>query len=197
MNKEILSEIYSYKYEGNYLNNYSKLISVIKEVAENITNPNIQDIAIHLVIESRNHRWGMSYSKAFEMNIDLQTEIKNETEKLIEKLPTEIAPALSFMNREIPMYKGQLEKNTRGNWMFIAQPWEFYIKETKDTSELFVNDFNNNLNAEIVLDDRFNQKIKNDKKVPYELIYAKINEWKLKNWLKKAGEQQIKQNFFS
>ena len=190
MNKKILAEIYAYKYNGDYLKNYSILISVIKKVADNLGCLDLRDIGIHLVIESRNHRWGMAFSKGFEMATDLMDEIKEETENLIKKLPEEVRPALSWMNQEIPMHRSQLDKNPNDNWILIAQSWEFYILETANSSSLFVNDFEDSLQAEIPTDEYFNWKIKNADKAPYELIYSKINEWKLKNWMKKACVQQ-------
>ena len=150
-----------------------------------------EDIGIHLVFESRNHRWGMAYSKAYEMATDLQNEIKVETQRLINELPEDLKPSLTFMNNELTMYKSQLEKNPYDSWILIAEPWKFYILETIDSARLFVNDYENDLNAEIIADTHFNWKLKNDENTPYELIYSRIDEWRMENWIKKASVQHV------
>lgn len=187
MRNEILSRIYCYKYEGDYLKNFGELLSIIRDVTNNIEVPGLSEIGIHLVIESRNHRWGMAYSKAYEMASELQNEIKLETERLINKLPEELRIAMTFMNNELIMHKSQLEKNPYDCWILIAEPWKFYILETNDKARLFINDFKSDLKAEIITDDYFNWKLKNDEKTPYELIYSKIEEWRVKNWMKKPA----------
>lgn len=111
MKEEILSRIYAYKYEGEYLRKYEELISIIRDVKENINKPGLLDIGIHMIFESRSHRWGMSYSKAFEMASEFQNDIMNETRGLIEEMPDELKPALTFMNNHLPMSKSQLEQN--------------------------------------------------------------------------------------
>ncbi len=185
----MLSRIYEYKYQGEYLNNFKDLISVIQDVTKNIDTDGLIDIAIHLVIESRNHRWAMYYSKAFEMATELQNEIKNVTRGLIKKLPNELIPALTFMNDKIPMSKSQLETNPNDSWILYADPWSFFIFETKASAKLIVNDFDKNLRIEIETDEYFNWKLKNEEKAPYELIYSKINEFLKKDWMKKASVQ--------
>lgn len=190
MKREILSRIYDYKYQGGYLNNYKDLISIIQIVTKHIETEDLVDIGIHLVFESRYHRLGMYYSKGFEMASELQNEIKNVTNELIEKLPGELIPSLTFMNEKTPMSKSQLNTNPNDSWILYADPWSFYIFETKDLAKLIVNDFDKNLRIEIETDDYFNWKLKNEEKAPYELIYSKINEHIKKDWIRKASDQQ-------
>ena len=189
MKEEILSRVYSYKYEGEQLSKFRDLISIIKDVTQNIEKTDMIDIGIHLVLESRNHRWVMSYSKAYEMATDIFDEIKIETQNLINVLPKNIIEPLTFMNEKLTMWKSQLENNNFNSWILIAEPWKFYILETSQSAKLFINDFENDLQKEIPTDDMFNWKIKNDEKAPYEMIYSKINEWKNKKWMKKASLQ--------
>ena len=189
MKNEILSKIYSYKYNGDYLKNFKDFISIIKIVTENIDKSEMTDIGIHLVLESRNHRWGMSYSKAFEMATDIFDEIKNETQKLITVLSQDLVEPLTFMNEQLTMSKSQLEKNHFDSWILIAEPWKFFILETNDSATLYINDFENKLRSEVITDSFFNWKIKNDEKPPMEMIYSKINELKTKDWMKKASLQ--------
>ena len=184
MHKEILSAIFAYKYDGDYLENYRQLISAIKRVNINLDTYALNDIAIHLALESKSHRLGMWHSKKFEMATDLFMEIKNEIDQLIRKLPKYIQNPLLFMNEEIPMYRSQLAKNPYDQWILIAQPWEFYILETKNSSRLFINDFENSLNTEIELDEYIDWRIKNDDPFTWMLIYTKINAWRLQNWMK-------------
>ena len=190
MKREILTRIYDYKYQGDYLINYRDLISIIQDVTKNIETEDLIDIGIHLVLESRHHRWGMYYSKAFEMATELQNEIKIAVSELIKKLPNELVPALTFMNDKTPMSKSQLEKNPNDSWILYADPWSFYIIETKESAKLIINDFDKELLVEIETDDYFNWKLKNEEKAPYELIYSKINEHLKKDWMKKASVQQ-------
>ena len=190
MKRKILSRIYDYKYQGDYLNNYKDLISIIQDVTKNILTEDLIDIGIHLVLESRNHRWGMYYSKAFEMATKLQNEIKIAVSELINKLPNELVPALTFINEKTPMSKSQLETNPNDSWILYANPWNFYIIETKDSAKLIINDFDKDLRVEIKTDDYFNWKLKNEEKAPYELIYSEIIEYIKKDWMKKASAQQ-------
>lgn len=190
MKNTIIEKIHSYKYVGNYLKNYRDLISIIQLTTERINEPGLKELAIHLVIESRNHRWGMSYSKAFEMATDIFKEIKQETQTLINSGIHEYIEPLTFMNEELPMYKSQLNKNTFDSWIHLAEPWIFFILETNEVSQLFINDFENNLCTQIQTDEHFNWKIKNDEKPPYEMIYSKINEWRVENWSNKTSLQQ-------
>lgn len=190
MKKEILSRIYAYKYEGRYLNNYKDLIAIIRDVKENIKELGFLDIGIHLILESRNHRMVMYSSKAYEMASEIQDDIMNETRGLVEEMPDELKPALTFMNNHLPMYKSQLEQNPYQSWILYADPWNFYVLETIDSAKVFINDYAENLNIEIHTDEHFNWRLKNNDKAPYELIYSRIEEWRKNNWLKKACVQQ-------
>src|SRR5690554_607928 len=185
MKDEILSKVHDYKFKGEYLNNFKLLIEIIRGVADNIEMSEYKNIGIHLVLESRNHRWGMAFSKAFELANDLNREITEETQKLVEKLPDEFRPALTFLNKEQTMHKSQLKNNPYDTWIWIAEPWRFFILETVDSARLFVNDFNNGLSIEIETDSFFNWKLKNEDKAPYEWINMTINKWMIENWFNK------------
>lgn len=185
MKDEILSKVHDYKFKGEYLNNFKLLIEIIREVADNIEISEYKNIGIHLVLESRNHRWGMAFSKAFELANDLNREITEETQKLVEKLPDEFRPALTFLNKEQTMHKSQLKNNPYDTWIWIAEPWRFFILETVDSARLFVNDFNNGLSTEIETDNFFNWKLKNEDKAPYEWINMTINKWLIEKWFNK------------
>jgi len=185
MKDEILSKVHDYKLKGEYLNNFKLLIEIIRGVADNIEMSEYKNIGIHLVLESRNHRWGMAFSKAFELANDLNREITEETQKLVEKLPDEFRPALTFLNKEQTMHKSQLKNNPYDTWIWIAEPWRFFILETVDSARLFVNDFNNGLSIEIETDNFFNWKLKNEDKAPYEWINMTINRWMIENWFNK------------
>ena len=161
MKDEILSKVHDYKFKGEYLNNYRLLLEILREVTDNIDRIEFKNIGIHLVLESRNHRWGMAYSKAFELASDLNREITEETQRLVEKLPKEFRPALTFLNEQQTMHKNQLKNNPHNSWIWFAEPWRFFIFETEDSARLFVNDFNNGLVTEIETDDFFNWNISN------------------------------------
>lgn len=185
MENKILSKVRDYKFKGDYLKNYKLLKEIIREVAGNIENGEYKNIGIHLVLESRNHRWGMAYSKAFELANDLNEEITAETQKLIDKLPDEFRPALTYLNKEQTMHKSQLNNNPFDTWIWIAEPWRFFILETEDSARLFVNDFDNELSTEIETDNFFNWKLKNEEKAPYDLINVTINKWMIEKWFNK------------
>ena len=194
MKEEILSRIYSYKYEGKYLDKFRDLISIIKDVTQNIEKKDMIVIGIHLVLETKRHRWGMAYSKGYEGRTEIFYEIKKETQKLINVLPKEMIEPLTFMNEKLTMYRSELRieltNNNFNSWILIDYPWEFYILETRQSAKLFIIDFESNLQKEIPTDDWFNRKIKNDKKPPLDLIYGKIIGWKRKKWMKKFSLQQ-------
>ncbi len=185
MKDMILSKVRDYKFKGEYLKNYKLLIELIREVAENIENEEYKNIGIHLVLESRNHRWGMAYSKAFELANDLNAEITEETQKLVDKLPNEFRNALTFLNKEQTVHKSQLKNNPYDSWIWIAEPWRFFILETEDSAQLFVNDFSDELVTEIETDDFFNWKLKNEDKAPQEWINMIINKWMTEKWFDK------------
>ncbi len=193
MKEEILSRIYSYKYEGYFLDKFSDLISIIIDVTQNIGKKDMIVIGIHLVLESRSHRVGMGRSKAYEYRTEIIYEIKKETQKLINVLPKEMIEPLTFANEKFTDYhilRNELTNNNFNSWILIDSPWEFYILETSQSAKLFIIDFESNLQKEIPTDDWFNWKIKNDKKPPLDLIYWKINNWKMKKWMKKFSLQQ-------
>ena len=181
----IRQRIYQYKYSGDYLNNYKQLIAIIEDVTNLIEQQGMKTMAINLVIESRNHRLGMAYSKGYEMASDLRNEIKEKTQALIQALPEKLRSMLHMVNEKLQISKSAIEENKYPQWIRYAEPWNYFIIETANSSKLFHLDWRANKTIEIPTDKHFDWTLKNKVECVYETIYATINRYKIDNWLNK------------
>jgi hypothetical protein len=182
--KTIRQRIYNYKYKGDYLNNYKQLISIIEEVTECIEESGMKTMAINLILESRDHRMGMHYSKGYEMADDLQNEIKEKTSVLIQALPDKLQPIFEITNEKLQISKTDIEENNYKQWIRYAEPWNYFIIETANSSKLFHLDWASNALITIPTDQYFDWTLKNKTERVHEAIYATINRFKIESWFK-------------
>jgi nucleoside diphosphate kinase len=181
----IRQKIYNYKYVGNYLNNYEQLISILGEITKRIHESGMKTMAINMVLESKGHRMGMYYSKGYEMANELQSQIKEITSLLIQALPQKLQPILEITNEKLLISKSDIEENKYPQWIRYAEPWNYFIIESANSSKLFHLDWEANKTIEILTDKHFDWILKNKVELVHETIYTAINQYKVEKWLRR------------
>ena len=141
--------------------------------------------AKHLVLETRDHRLAMAYSKGYEVANNIDHEIKKNVLDLIHVFSDKEPYILLMDHLLISGTLRDIHFDTKIIRFFV--PWSFYLEETHKNKKLVIlTSIDDMVEEEYILDKHESYRIEKNKN-PFETLLSLADKIKTRFWIEKNG----------